>query len=108
MNVNRLLEADAAGAIRKHLPQAKGIGVYGSWLTGTNHQRSDLDIWVKAATRPPAIAAAKAQKELSQKLGTDVQLTVLDKEQLESLRTRGNPFYNSLYNSFTLWGEPID
>ena len=106
-NINSLLERKVIESIKKHIPEAIGIGVYGSWLTGTNHERSDLDLWVKVKKRPEAVRVAKAQKEISEKLGVNVQLTALGKEQVEDLCKRGNPFYYSLYNSFVLWGEAI-
>jgi predicted nucleotidyltransferase len=106
-NVNSLLEENVTRSILKHVPEATGIGVYGSWSNGTNHERSDLDLWARVKKRPEAVRVAKAQREISERLKVNVQLTALSDEQVKGLRSRGDPFYYSLYGSFVLWGEAI-
>lgn len=91
------------------LGSARGIGLYGSWARGTNHQESDLDVWIKADGLPPENTLARLQKDLSQQADSEVNLLVLTPEKLERLKKEDKPFYNSLVlNSVTLKGEPIE
>ena len=91
------------------LGSARGLGLYGSWARGTNHQESDLDVWIKADSLPPESVLARLQKDLSPQAGSEVNLLVLTPEKLERLRRDDPPFCNSLFmNSVTLKGEPIE
>ena len=91
------------------LGSARGLGLYGSWARGTNHQESDLDVWIKADSLPPESVLARLQKDLSQQAEGEVNLLVLTPEKLERLKREDLPFYNSLFmNSITLKGEPIE
>jgi len=88
---------------------AKGLGLYGSWAKGTNHQDSDLDVWIRADSLPPESELARLQRDLGLQAGVEVNLLVLTPEKLESLKREDSPFYNSLVmNSVTLKGEPIE
>lgn len=91
------------------LGSVKGLGLYGSWARGTNHQDSDLDVWLRADSLPPESELAMLQKDLSMQAGVEVNLLVLTPEKLEMLKREDRPFYNSLImNSVTLKGEPIE
>jgi predicted nucleotidyltransferase len=88
---------------------ARGLGLYGSWARGTNHQDSDLDVWIKADSLPPESELARLQRDLSLQAGSEVNLLVLTPEKLERLKRDDPPFYNSLVtNSVTLKGEPLE
>jgi predicted nucleotidyltransferase len=91
------------------LGPAKGLGLYGSWARGTNHQDSDLDVWLSADSLPPESELARLQRDLSLQAGVEVNLLVLIPEKLERLKREDPPFYNSLViNSVTLKGEPLE
>ncbi len=79
------------------------MGLYGSWARGTNHQESDLDVWIRADSLPPESMLARLQRDLSQQADSEVNLLVLTPEKLERLKKEDKPFYNSLVlNSVTL------
>ena len=91
------------------LGSARGLGLYGSWARGTNHQESDLDVWVRADSLPPESVLARLQKDLSQQADCEVNLLVLTPEKLERLKREDKPFYNSLVmDSVTLNGESLE
>ena len=87
----------------------KGLGLYGSWARGTNHQESDLDLWIRADSLPFESDLARLQKDLSRQVESEVNLLVLTPEKLERLKREDKPFYNSLVmSSVTLKGEPLE
>ena len=91
------------------LGPVRGLGLYGSWARGTNHQESDLDVWIRADSLPQESVLARLQKDLSLQTEGEVNLLVLTPEKLESLRREDPPFYNSLFmNSVTLKGESLE
>jgi predicted nucleotidyltransferase len=103
LNLERIdLSALSLGPVR-------GLGLYGSWARGTNHQESDLDVWIRADGLPAESYLARLQKDLSQQAEGEVNLLVLTPEKLERLKREDPPFYDSLVmNSVTLIGEPIE
>ncbi len=107
--VKLLLNLEKIDLSALSLGSAKGLGLYGSWARGTNHQDSDLDVWLRADSLPPEGELAMLQKDLSLQAGVEVNLMVLTPEKLERLKREDPPFYNSLVmNSVTLKGEPIE
>jgi len=91
------------------LGSARGLGLYGSWARGTNHQESDLDVWIRADSLPPESVLARLQRDLSLQADSEVNLLVLTPEKLERLKIDDAPFYNSLVmSSVTLIGEPLE
>jgi predicted nucleotidyltransferase len=91
------------------LGSAKGLGLYGSWARGTNHQDSDLDVWIKADSLPAENMLARMQKDLSLQTRAEVNLLVLTPEKLERLKREDKPFYNSLIiGQVTLKGESLE
>jgi predicted nucleotidyltransferase len=91
------------------LGSARGLGLYGSWARGTNHQESDLDIWIRADSLPPESVLARLQRDLSHQADSEVNLLVLTPEKLERLKIDDAPFYNSLVmSSVTLIGGPLE
>ena len=108
LNLERLSSAKIVGIVRKTIPEAKGIGVYGSWLSGTNDEKSDLDLWVKMRRRSDPAALARAARLCREALGgIEVELNQITDADIADLKGRGEPFYFSLFNSFPLWGESI-
>lgn len=106
-NLNRIKESRAVERIRKKLPRAKGIGVYGSWANGTNKWSSDLDLWVKINKDLSDLELAKLNKELSEKIGVSVEVLIATPDRMEHLRKNVESLYHSLFNSITLWGESL-
>jgi predicted nucleotidyltransferase len=91
------------------LGSAKGLGLYGSWARGTNHQDSDMDVWIRVDSLPPESELARMQRDLGLQASSEVNLLVLTPEKLERLKRDDVPFYNSLVmNSVTLKGEPLE
>jgi len=91
------------------LGSARGLGLYGSWARGMNHQESDLDVWIRADSLPAESELARLQKDLSQQADCEVNLLVLTPEKLERLKREDKPFYNSLVmGSVTLIGESLE
>lgn len=106
-NLLRLEEVKAVELLRKKIPGARGIGIFGSWSRGTNLQGSDLDIWVKVDKMPGITKSAEARRELGEKLGKEVDLLVLDKEKINAHMEKNPPLYFSLFYSILLWGEGV-
>jgi predicted nucleotidyltransferase len=107
--VKLLLNLERIDLSTLSLGSARGLGLYGSWARGTNHQESDLDVWIRADSLPPECMLARLQKDLSQQADSEVNLLVLTPEKLERLKKEDKPFYNSLVmSSVTLKGENIE
>lgn len=106
-NLKRIGEADAVGILCRELPGVKGIGIFGSWASGTNIEGSDLDIWVKIGKEPKELAVAKARKRLEEKIGAPVDVIIATPERMKHFREKSDAFYFSLYNGRILWGEGL-
>jgi predicted nucleotidyltransferase len=107
--VKLLLNLERIDLSTLSLGSAEGLGLYGSWARGTNHQESDLDVWVRADCLPKENVLARLQRDLSIQADSKVNLLVLTPEKLERLKIEDIPFYNSLVmSSVTLKGEPLE
>lgn len=103
INVSRL----QTGVVNK-ISGMTGMGVYGSWANGTNHENSDIDMWVKTKKRVPEEIVANVSSILSRKMKRNVQLIVLDPEKNNALRENDPIFYYSLvYGSVVLYGKSV-
>jgi len=107
LNVERLARANVIPLLCRRFPKAKGIGMFGSFASGTNSEDSDLDIWVKMDCEPSDLEVARAKKELGGKLGAQVDIVVATPQRLLRLREKSDAFYFSLYNGRILWGEAL-
>ena len=88
---------------------ADAIGIYGSWASGTNTFRSDLDIWIKLKEYPLEYQIAKIHKNLRKITQTEVNILILTPEKLKSLKEADKPFYNSIIkNTIVLKGELLE
>jgi predicted nucleotidyltransferase len=90
---------------------ALGIGLYGSWSTGTNTSESDLDLWLLVENIGPdmELKAARLERDLSAAIGCEVTILVLTRDKLASLRDDDLPFYISLIRETkTLAGESLE
>jgi len=110
LNIGKVFSAGIWETVKREVPGVRGAGVYGSWLSGTNREDSDLDVWVRVKGRPAASAVARAARLCREALGggVDVELKVVSDAELAEMRARTDPFYFSLYNSFALGGEGVD
>ncbi|MFH1199782.1 MAG: nucleotidyltransferase domain-containing protein [Candidatus Micrarchaeota archaeon] len=107
-NVKRIEEAGVVGIIRHRIGAVAGIGLYGSWASGTNAEGSDLDLWVKTEAEPEDdLKLAKARKEIESRLGVPVDVVIASSQRLARLREKSDAFYFSLYNGRVLWGEGL-
>ena len=90
---------------------ASGIGLFGSWSTGTNTSESDLDLWVLVEEISPEmeLEVARLERDLSSSLGREVTILLLTMDKLTSLREEDLPFYMSLMRETkTLEGESLE
>ena len=94
------------------LPEwAIGIGLYGSWSTGTNTSESDLDLWLLVEEIGPEteLEVARLERDLSASMGCEATILVLTIDKLAALREEDLPFYMSLIREAkTLAGESLE
>jgi len=89
--------------------EAIGCGIYGSCANGTNHEESDIDIWIKVDKHPGEAKVATVSNEIRKLLGRNVQILVLTPERIERLKKEDPIFYYSLvFGSIRLYGEGIE
>jgi predicted nucleotidyltransferase/DNA-directed RNA polymerase subunit H (RpoH/RPB5) len=106
-NIKKVGGAGIVDVLRRELPGVEGIGIFGSWASGTNAEGSDLDIWVKMGKEPEELAVAKARKRLEGKVGVPVDIVIATPERMKHFREKSDAFYFSLYNGRILWGEGL-
>jgi predicted nucleotidyltransferase len=104
-NLMFLEEKKMVRTIRKGIPSAQGIGIYGSYRDGSNEAGSDIDIWVKAESEVEESKVASLAKELSRTLKREVDIMIIAPYRLEELRDGAESLYHSLFHSIVLWGE---
>ncbi|MBL7169673.1 MAG: ArsR family transcriptional regulator [Candidatus Aenigmarchaeota archaeon] len=108
INIKKLDDIKLVKISRRTIKNVIGIGVYGSWVSGTNYEDSDLDIWIKSEKPIKEPEVAKLNSYLIKKLKMDVSILTLWPEKIDKLK-KDNVFYHSLvFGSFVLWGEGID
>ncbi len=78
---------------------AIGIGMYGSWATGTNTRSSDLDLWVFGKEYPGEESPGEIISTLTGSLGVEVHLLFLSPEKLADLERDDPPFYHAFMRS---------
>jgi len=106
LNVEKLAEYKIIERIVSLNPISAGI--YGSWANGTNHEDSDLDIWVKFEKHPGEMKIASLSGKIRRVVG-NVQILVLTKEKIEMLKKDDPIFYYSLvFGSIIIRGEGIE
>ncbi|MDI6739283.1 MAG: hypothetical protein QME74_02850, partial [Candidatus Edwardsbacteria bacterium] len=82
----------------------EAVGIYGSWVKGSNTAHSDADIWIKTKTRDLG-RTLKLSGALKKKLG-DVNILYLTPAKLKALKERDPVFYHSLvFGSLILYGN---
>lgn len=106
-NLIKIGETRIVSLVRKNFPKVQGIGLYGSWSKGTNDETADLDLWIKMKKSASDAEIAQARREVEQKIGKPVDITILAPEIIKNLREKNDSFYFSLYHGITLWGEGL-
>lgn len=87
----------------------KGLGLYGSWASGTNSLDSDLDVWISADSLPEERGLSRLQRDLILRAETEVNLLVINQQKLAELKINDPPFYKSLImNSLTIKGKKLE
>ena len=76
INVNSIVKNGVIEALKKY---ALGIGLYGSWVKGTNTEDSDIDIWIKPKYMLKQSGTAILSKEIRERLGVDAEVLILSK-----------------------------
>lgn len=107
LNTKRISDADIVGLLRKRFIKMKGVGIYGSWASGTNGEKSDLDVWIKIGREPRDIEMARARRDIEKRIGVEADLVFATPQRLKNLREKSDAFYYSLYNGKILWGEAL-
>ncbi len=93
------------GLFKKYM-FVKGAGIYGSFVKGTNTEKSDIDMWIFISkTNDEKMAnLSKKLKEMG-----NVKPLYLTREKLERLKKNDEIFYHSLvFGSITIYGEEIE
>ena len=106
-NLNIIDEFGVVKKIRKAIPSAKGIGLYGSWAGGRNTRQSDLDLWVKTDIEVSDLEIAKISRTISEGLRAEVELLIATPRKIDFLQKKAESVYYTLFNSMLLWGEPL-
>ena len=106
-NLKRISRAKTVDLLRENFPKTTGIGVYGSWASGTNIEGSDIDLWLKMKKEPKDAEIAGARKRIDNTLGAPVDIIIATPERLEHFREKSDSLYFSLYNGIILWGEGL-
>lgn len=107
LNMKKLYEKNVVKMLKEI--DALSAGVYGSWSNGSNHEDSDLDVWMKTHKHPGERKVAAVSNDIRRVLGRNVQILVLTPERIDRLKKEDPIFYYSLvFGSMTLYGEGIE
>lgn len=109
--IRRLMNIELLTTVIDHLPEwADGIGVYGSFASGTNTMTSDIDIWVLLPTyaMESELLIAQLEKKIRTSTGYETHILILTEEKLSHLKDHDAPFYSGLTaTSLTIRGESL-
>jgi predicted nucleotidyltransferase len=96
--------APAYEAIRKEFG-ATGMGIYGSWASGTNTVASDLDIWVRVKDEKKRVEIRERLQGLIK--GVRVEAVLLTEGKIAEMKEKNPVFYSALFYSFLIGGERV-
>jgi predicted nucleotidyltransferase len=88
----------------ERLSRLGSLGIYGSFADGTNDKESDLDLWIK--TEKKELELRQTIRELENEMKVKVNLLILTKSRLESLKKNDPEFYLRL--QLTSIGDNVD
>lgn len=106
--IKRLLNLDLLKDLITLPAWARGIGIYGSWASGTNTIESDLDLWVLVDTLNAGseIMAAELEQTIAIRTHCEVNTLILTHDKVRYLGEHDRPFYMALKTGhLTLDGE---
>lgn len=72
--------------IRGHAGAIKGLGLFGSWASGTNNRDSDIDLWVSVEDHPGEMWAARLSKRIREVTSSEVNLILVTPPKLRSMQ----------------------
>lgn len=105
--VNKIIECKAFGKLKKLQP--KGIYLFGTGASGEITADSDIDIAVFFEKSQNSLELSEIKRGLSNELKKDLQLIVLTKQKIESMKKENTELLNQIKNKATiLWGESIE
>lgn len=106
INVEEIVDSGTMTLLKS---KALSAGMYGSSVKGTNTEESDVDIWIRPRGSMDALGTSNLIRAISDLLGKEVQIAVLDKDRLEKLKKEDTNFYRSLvFGSILLFGDDIE
>ena len=85
----------------------EGVGVYGSWRSGTNFEESDLDLWFKVRRNPGEDRISAIQYDLQKSLSCEVGILVLTPEKVEMIK-QNVPFWEEVIRSEVIVGSGFE
>ncbi len=106
-NLKRAESGRVVQILRRYFPNAAGIGVFGSWVKGTNNEGSDFDVWIKIENEPEDLLVARARRELERSLGVPADITIATPSRVSGFKEKSGSFYFSLFSGITLWGAEL-
>ena len=87
INFNDIINASAYKKLNKY----GKIGIYGSFAQGTNDNQSDLDLWLQ--TDKKELDLRSITRELEKQFKIKVNLLILTKSKIDSLKKNDPEFY---------------
>jgi predicted nucleotidyltransferase len=100
INFNDIINSPAY----KKLKRLGKIGIYGSFVDGTNDKESDLDIWLQ--TEKKEMDLRPVIRELEKQLNVKVNPLILTRSKISSLKKNDPEFYTRL--KLTSIGDAFD
>lgn len=87
----------------------KGILLFGTCHSGKVSATSDIDLAVFFEKKPDLFKISQIKSSLSNELLREIDLIVLTREKIKSMKEQEAELLNQIVNKSTvLWGEPID
>lgn len=85
-----------------------GMGIFGSWATGTNTSQSDLDLWIILENIDNK-TIGKVLSEISINSDIETDILVLTKEKWNTIKQKDKPLYNSIIkDGITIHGNDLE
>jgi predicted nucleotidyltransferase len=106
ISIELLEKSGAVALLRK---KALSAGLYGSSAKGTDTENSDIDIWIVPRSGYNRIDYTNLSRELTEKIGRRVQITLLAKGRIDAIKRESiNFYYSIMFGSITLFGDGIE
>ena len=72
--------------LRGHATIVTGVGLFGSWASGTNDRDSDIDMWVSVAEHPGEMWAARFSRRIREMTSSEVNLILVTAPKLRNMQ----------------------